>query len=150
MPLPPPDDGVTWKDYKIATPTFRLSPIEKPDMSPFLVHMTGKHQIESILTGKGAPSKVSKSHGYLQANVPGHSTGGFDAKVVCLTESPTFALDFFRYRSFKRWQDDQRFGIGFDKATLVEQGARPVLYADDDLNKKLIGLWTAPKTHKWK
>ncbi len=42
MTLPPYSPYVTWREYQIATPTFRLSPLEKPDMSPYLVHMTGK------------------------------------------------------------------------------------------------------------
>lgn len=133
MTLPPPNPGVTWKDYEIDTPTFRLTPIEKPDMSPFLVHMTGENEILSILKGKNALTDIKKGHGYLQANVPETNGGVFNAKVVCFTESPTFALDFFRYRSFRRWQADQRFGIGFDKHTLVTKGARPVIYADDEL-----------------
>jgi hypothetical protein len=122
MSLPPPGSGARWKDYEIDTPTFRLMPIEKPDMSPFLVHMTGKNQILSILKGDGAPLNILNGHGYLKANVPANGGAGYDAKVVCFTESPTFALDFFRYRSFPRWQADQRFGIGFDKSKMVVKG----------------------------
>jgi hypothetical protein len=133
MSLPPPSSGVRWKDYEIDTPTFRLMPIEKPDMSPFLVHMTGKNQIHSILRGDSASLQILKGHGYLKASIPANGGAGYDAKVVCFTESPTFALDFFRYRSFPRWQADQRFGIGFDKSKMVVKGVRPVIYADEEL-----------------
>ncbi len=97
MPLPPPESGIRWKDYEIDTPTFQLTPVEKPDMSPFLVHMTGKNQIISILQSNNAPNQIHDGHGYLKANVPEHASKGFDAPVVCFTESPTFALDFFRW-----------------------------------------------------
>jgi hypothetical protein len=142
MTLPTPNE-IKWSEwkqgYKIDTPTFRLTPIEKPDMSPFLVHMTGKNEILNILKGVGAPKETPKGYGYLQANVPESNSEVFEAKVVCLTESPTFALDFFRYRSFRRWAADQRYGIGFDKTKLVQRGARPVIYADD----QLVGILNA-------
>lgn len=140
MPLPPPGGNVYWKNFEIKTPTFRLSPIEKPDMSPFLLHMTGKNEIKSILEGKGGPEPLQAGCGYLQAAIPENAGGNFNARVVCFTESPTFALDFFRYRSFRRWQSDQRYGIGFDKATLVTLGVRPVIYADQGLLRDIIAL----------
>lgn len=141
MPLPPPSSGVTWKDYEIDTPTFRLTPIEKPDMSPFLVHMTGKNSIIGILKGYDVSARIEDSYGYLRAGVPENSQGVYDAEVVCFTESPTFALDFFRYRSFRRWSSDQRFGLGFDKATLVTQGIRPAIYAGGELVGNIIYLY---------
>jgi hypothetical protein len=139
MPLPPPDGNTFWKNYEINTPTFQLSPIEKPDMSPFLVHMTGKNEIKSIIEGKGAPGSIA-GQGFLQASVPEHVVGNYDARVVCFTESPTFALDFFRYRSYRRWSSDQRYGIGFDKSYLVASGVRPVIYADQGLLKDIFTL----------
>jgi hypothetical protein len=142
MSLPPPTrSGVYWKDYEIATPTFQLTPIEKPDMSPFLIHMTGPNQLVNILKGQGSDPQVPLGHGYLQANVPSHSQKSYDAKVVCFTESPTFALDFFRYRKFDRWRNDMRFGIGFDKSALISDGARPVAYFSDDITAKIISLY---------
>lgn len=141
MTLPPPGQGnVRWKDYQIDTPTFRLTPVEKPDMSPFLFHMTGRAKIRSILSGEGG--EVEPGHGFLKACVPesNQQEKGYDAEVVCLTESPTFALDFFRYRSFRRWQDDQRYGIGFDKSELITLGARPCVYADEQLKNNVITL----------
>lgn len=141
MPLPPPSGSIRWKDYEIDTPTFRLTPIEKPDMSPFLVHMTGKDEIMGILQGENAAEHIEDGNGYLRAGVPEHSQGTYEAEVVCFTDSPTFALDFFRYRSFRRWSNDQRFGIGFDKATLVDQGVRPAIYADNELVGSIIHLY---------
>lgn len=104
MPIPT-SDQISWHEwksnYKISTPTFHLTSIEKPDMSPFLIHMTGKKEIRSILLGEGTDSEISAGTGYLRANNPEYNLrGAFDAKVVCFSNSPTFALDFFRYRKF--------------------------------------------------
>jgi len=140
MPLPPPGLDVTWKDYRIDTPTFQLTPLEKPDMSPFLVHMTGKDEIISILKGENASEKITTGHGVLKASVPQTSQGSYSGKVVCFTESPTFALDFFRYRSYQRWSKDQRFGLGFDKTNLIALGIRPVVYLDSNLVTDIINL----------
>jgi len=140
MPLPPPNSGADWNSYKITTPTFQLTPVEKPDMSPFLVHMTGKNEIIQILEGKNGSEKLGQGNGFLKASVPQElaNKNDYTAEVVCFTESPTFALDFFRYRSHRRWNADQRFGLGFDKANLVSQGVRPVIYADTRLTKQII------------
>jgi uncharacterized protein (UPF0335 family) len=141
MPLPPPSSGVFWKSYEIVTPTFQLTPVKKPDMSPFLIHMTGKNEIINILKGENAPEELEKGCGFLRAAVPEHSGSAYTASVVCFTESPTFALDFFRYRSYPRWQADQRFGLGFDKTNLVGRGVRPAIYAESDLTKQIIYLY---------
>lgn len=111
-------------------------------MSPFLVHMTGRGEILDILKGLNGPATVYAGQGYLKASVPQYqgSTGAFDAKVVCFTETPTFALDFFRYRSFPRWDADQRYGIGFQKALMATSGARPVVYLDYDATRRLVSL----------
>jgi hypothetical protein len=141
MSLPPPSSGAYWKDYQIDTPTFELTPVEKPDMSPFLVHMTGKISIEHILKGDGSPTPLPPNYGYLSASIPEYDQGIFNASVVCFSESPTFALDFFRYRSFRRWQDDQRFGIGFKKGALIQLGVRPVVYIDEAIRGSFIHLY---------
>lgn len=141
MSLPPYSPSVRWKNYEIATPTFQLTPVEKPDMSPFLVHMTGKNQILDILQGKNSATQVPPESGFLKACIPTYSKKSYQSPVVCFTESPTFALDFFRYRSFQRWQDDQRFGLGFDKMDLVRRGVRPVIYVDNNLNNKILKLY---------
>lgn len=140
--LPPPGRSVRWSDYKNVTPAFELTPVEKPDMSPFLVHMTGRAEILDILEGKNSPLPGLPGHGYLKAGVPRYqgSTGAFDAPVVCFTETPTFALDFFRYRSYPRWEADQRYGVGFRKTPMAKFGARPVVYLDDDATRRLIAL----------
>ncbi|MFT0597429.1 hypothetical protein [Klebsiella michiganensis] len=140
MTLPKYSSNIVWRDYKIDTPTFRLSPIEKPDMSPFLFHMTGKKAVTSIL----APDfdGVNKNTGFIRASIPEKQgeERNYDAEVVCLTESPTFCLDFFRYRSFRRWKEDQLFGIGLDKSDLAQLGARPCIYADEQLTRDLIAI----------
>lgn len=151
MALPTPEK-ISWKDwsrhYKIDTPAFQLTPVEKPDMSPFLIHMTGKGAILSILKGENAPTPVAPGQGYLKASVPEYNSGAFDAKVVCFSESPTFAVDFFRYRKFDRWLANQSYGIGFDKAALARAGARPVIYVDEKIRKHVIYLYHRIQKHK--
>lgn len=138
--LPPYDSSVHWKDYEIATPTFDLTPVEKPDMSPYLVHLTGRNAIASILRCEGRPEGSKNGFGFLKAQIPTQSLGNYHAEVVCFTESPTFALDFFRYRVFRRWRDDFRYGIGLSKSGMVERGVRPALYLPEPLTKLLVQL----------
>jgi hypothetical protein len=145
MNLPGPSSGITWKNYKIETPTFMLSSIEKPDLSPFLIHMTGRNQLINILKGENAPEEhiVPDKYGYLKSVVPtfNGNQGHYTSKVVCFTESPLFALDFFRYRSFPRWNSDQQFGIGFSKTDLInKRNVRPVIYLETETNKELLNL----------
>lgn len=151
MSLPPPGGNVRWKDYEIDTPTFELTPIEKPDMSPFLVHMTGQGAILSILKGENIPESVEavpQGYGYLKASVPEYDQGHFDVPVVCFSESPTFALDFFRYRSFQRWRADQRYGIGFSKTGLINAGVRPVVYVEDAVRQSIRALFRYSQKNK--
>jgi hypothetical protein len=116
MVLPDSRSNIHWKDYEISTPTFELTPVEKPDMSPFLFHMTGRNALLSVLRGEGVTegTELAAKHGFLKACIPS-GNGGYTASVVCFTESPAFALDFFRYRSFRRWQEDQQFGVGVNQ-----------------------------------
>jgi len=135
MSLPPPDDGIEWRAHKIDTPTYELSPVEKPDMSPYLVHMTGKTQIMGILAaGEDGTGKIN-------ACVPSQTRANwYNEEVVCFTDSPIFALDAFRYIKFDRWQQDQRFGIGFSKSALVNRGVRPVSYIDNNTIRLMAQL----------
>ena len=111
MNLPGPNNGIKWLNYRNTTPTFNLTSIEKPDFSPFLIHMTGKKSLVNILKGENTPDEVEqkKGHGYLKAVKPSFNgqEALYNSEVVCFTEAPVFALDFFRYRSFRRWNDDQ-------------------------------------------
>lgn len=137
MRLPPPNNKGEgpWNDYRIDTPTFQLTPVEKPDMSPYLVHMTGKNSIYSILTGG------SENKGLIKASIPQQSKSEwYKEKIVCFTESPIFALDAFRYISFPRWQRDMRYGIGFSKLKLAKKGVRPAIYLDANLLTLLAKL----------
>lgn len=128
-----------WKDYKIDTPTFELTPVEKPDMSPFLIHMTGKKEIISILKGDETSEKINQ--GILKVHSPTYTTDSYDQKMVCFTESPIFSLDFFRYRKFERWENDERYGIGFDKFAMISRNVRPVSYIQHDITKTIINIY---------
>jgi len=141
--LPPPGPGVYWKRYEITTPTFRLSPVEKPDFSPFLIHMTGKQSLIDILKGNNTEAGVTlePETGFLKASIPDYNLEScYNSKVVCFTESPIHALDFFRYKNFRRWKRDQRFGIGFSKERLFQFGARPIVCTDTKANSGLLYL----------
>ncbi len=114
-------ESAYWREYHIATPGMSLSPVEKPDTSPYLIHMTGKTEIASIIRGEGAKPPVGAGHGFLRASIPSQSKGNYFAKVVCFTESPTFAIDFFRYRSIDRWRKNMLYGVGFAKEAMVKK-----------------------------
>lgn len=140
-----PSSGINWKQYRNVTPTFQITPVEKPDLSPFLIHMTGKNSLVSILKGENKPEDIElpERNGYLKAVKPSFDgqASYYNSEVVCFTESPIFALDFFRYRSFRRWSEDQQFGIGFSKAALVaNRNVRPVLYLDTQTNSELLSF----------
>lgn len=143
MSLPDPSSGVRWKDYEISTPTFQLTEVEKPDLSSFLIHLTGKNNLISILKGEGLEGvELPSESGFIKSSIPQFDSGThYSSKVVCFTESPVFALDFFRYRSYKRWNSDQRYGIGFSKEVLVlKQNVRPVIYTDTSTNRDLLNV----------
>jgi hypothetical protein len=145
MSLKGPNSGIRWKDYQITTPTFHLSSIEKPDFSPFLIHMTGRNQLLNILRGENAPEDVQipENNGFLKSSIPSFNgnEGYYNSGVVCFTESPLFSLDFFRYRSYSRWQADQQFGIGFSKTDLVNRrNVRPVIYLETETNTEILSL----------
>lgn len=143
MPLPlynPSGPYFDWTNYKITTPTFELTPVEKPDMSPFLFHMTGQNELISILTSEGCED-INAECGFLRAEVPSQSGDNYHAPLVCFTESPVFALDFFRYNSFPRWQANQVFGIGFSKSAMVGLNVFPCLYTPEQLKNDIVYLW---------
>ncbi|MDN3582419.1 abortive infection system antitoxin AbiGi family protein [Mucilaginibacter flavus] len=128
--------SLKWAKEKNTTPTFELTPIEKPDMSPYLIHLTEKGSLLGILKGSNQGSSIS-NRGHLNASIPIYATPQFHSPVVCFTESPIFALDFFRKRSLKRFTQDQRYGIGFSKAKMIrDYGVRPVVYLDKTTNSK--------------
>jgi len=140
-----PSSGINWKQYRNETPTFHITPVEKPDLSPFLIHMTGKNSLVNILKGENIPEdlELPEKSGYLKAVKPSFDgqAAYYNSEVVCFTESPIFALDFFIYRSFRRWSDDQQFGIGFSKSDLIKyRKVRPVLYLDTESNSALLGF----------
>lgn len=120
------------------TPTFRLTSIEKPDMSPYLFHMTSRESLKSILENE----ETEEGKGRLLALKPRHcKKDTYDIPMVCFTESPPFALDFFRYR----WSDNKdrvnlKYGIGFDKEAMVLKGVFPTFYVSHELQSQIFSL----------
>lgn len=141
----PSKDIEWWQRYRNETPTFDLTPVEKPDFSPFLIHMTSKNSLVKILNGESKPDGIviPKKNGYLKAVKPSFDGQAryYNSEVVCFTETPIFALDFFRYRSLRRCIDDQQFGIGFSKSALIKyRNVRPVIYLDTETNKQILSF----------
>jgi hypothetical protein len=119
------------------TPTFRLTSIEKPDMSPYLFHMTSSESLKSILKYENK----KKDTGTLIVQIPDNSkTVNYDVPMVCFTESPPFALDFFRYRWSEEKSNLLKYGIGFDKARMVQKGVFPTFYVDRKLQSQILKL----------
>lgn len=91
-PLPEYKPGFSraeWRKYHISTPTLSLTPVEKPDTSPYLVHITGEAEIASILRGKEGVSPAPADPGFFRASIPSQSKGNYFASVFCFTESPS-------------------------------------------------------------
>lgn len=109
---------------KNRTRTFDLTPGEKPDMSPYLFHLTTKDSLINIL-----------EHQKLILIIPrGANKEKHPYKMVCFTESPPFALDFFRYRwSDRKDRINLEYGLGFSKETMVHKGVYPTVYLDESL-----------------
>lgn len=105
-------------------PTFQLTPVDKPDMSPYLFHLTTKDNLIQILKDK-----------FLKLQKPrGSHSDKHNYAMVCFTESPPFALDFFRYRwNDNKDREDLKYGIGFSKEKMVSKGVRPTAYLDRQL-----------------
>lgn len=131
------NNNLEWEQVKNDTPTFRLTPVEKPDMSPFLFHMTGPNAIKGILS-----ERKDQTKGFLRSEIPEKQNNRYKSPVVCFTESPIFCLDFFRFRSEDRWKNNQQYGLGFSKEQLIkEYDVRPVIYLENELNSLLNDLY---------
>jgi hypothetical protein len=92
--------------------------------------MTTRESLKLILEDKF----TKKYEGRLKADIPRNAKDSYKIKMVCFTESPPFALDFFRYRwSESRNVKDLKYGIGFDKETMVKKGVLPTFYVSEDL-----------------
>ncbi|WP_266126058.1 hypothetical protein [Acinetobacter bereziniae] len=132
-----------WSNHKIETKTLELRPFEKSDMSPYLIHMTSEAAILSILESGGC------NQGKINAGTPTQKVAfWYDSKIVCFTETPIFAIDFFRYKSHKRWLADLRYGIGFSKKSLADKGVRPALYVDKTVISLIASLRDAAQESK--
>lgn len=117
-----------WYEYRVTKKALNLSPVEKPDMSPFLIHMTGKDQILQILS-----SSEFDDHGLINAEIPSQSRSQwYKKKIVCFTESVLHSIDSFRYIARNRFESNLFYGIGFSKEKLaLDESVRPALYIDN-------------------
>ncbi len=122
------------------TPTFRLTSVEKPDMSPYLFHMTIRESLKNILEDQ----ETGEDEGRLLAQIPRHcKKEAYRIPMVCFTETPPFALDFFRYRwSDNKDRENLKYGIGFDKEAMVikGKGVFPTFYVGNELQSEIFGL----------
>lgn len=115
---------------------FEIDPKLKPDMSRFLIHMTGKDAIKSILKGGRR-----RGEGLIRSLVPkGAKSESFPFKIACFTETPIFALGAFIAISKRREEETMKYGIGFRKSHMVNQNVRPTLYIDNSLLSQLLGV----------
>ncbi|WLT38765.1 hypothetical protein NON20_02985 [Synechocystis sp. B12] len=101
-------------------------------MSDCLFHLTTKDNLIKILRDE-----------LLKASIPRVANKeSYPVKMVCFTESPPFALDFFRYR-WSHYRDgiNLLYGIGFNKEHLAQNiGVKPVFYTDKELTTKITLL----------
>lgn len=115
---------------------FEIEPKLKPDMSNFLIHMTGRDAIKSILKGGRC-----KDEGLIRSQVPnGSKTDSFKHKIACFTETPIFALGAFVAISKRRADEKMEYGVGFGKTYMVESKVRPTIYLDNDLLGQLFAM----------
>lgn len=106
------------KIKKIHKNTHLLSENEKPDSSFYLIHMTDKKSLISIL------KSGELEEGIILAN----------KGKISFTEMPLHALGFFK----RRWPEYKggeniEYGIGFTKPFLIDRGVKQAIY----LNKKI-------------
>ncbi|WP_298770707.1 hypothetical protein [uncultured Shewanella sp.] len=115
---------------------FEIEPKLKPDMSRFLIHMTGKSAIKSILN-----SGKKRGEGFIRSQVPnGSKSASFTHKIACFTETPIFALGGFVAISQRRRAEGMQYGIGFRKCYMVENNVRPTLYLDNKVLGSLFNV----------
>lgn len=96
----------------IYTSALSLSPSEKPDMSPYLVHMTGKEAFLSILNFNDTKNR---NEGIINCNTPAASKNtSYNEKVACFTESPLFAIEVFSYINQKK-STNWRLALNFPR-----------------------------------
>jgi len=113
---------------------FEIEPKLKPDMSRFLIHMTGKDSIKSILNGGR-----HKKEGLIRSQVPkGSKSENFNYKISCFTETPIFALGGFIAISKRRNAENMQYGVGFRKSYMVEHNVRPTIYLDNEVLGQLF------------
>lgn len=59
--------------------------------------------------------------------------------MVCFTETPPFALDFFRYRwSDNKDRENLKYGIGFDKSSMVKKRVFPTFYVNKEVQSQIF------------
>jgi hypothetical protein len=116
----------------------------KPDMSKYLIHMTGKDSIKSILSGGRTTNE-----GLVKAQIPNGSKGNnFKSEIACFTETPIFALGAFIAISKRRKLEKMEYGIGFRKSYMVENNVRPTIYLDNQMLAEMFKVSKADNSQE--
>lgn len=125
----------------------RLTFIERPDLSPFLIHLTKRspeksafeNLIEILKSGKIKGSTTAS--GYVQGTVP----------AACFMDVPLGSLKYVLKKAqtktttgFPRYEP---YGVLISKSWAYDAGARPVLYLSKDEQKKDLKV---PSSELWR
>lgn len=112
----------------------RLPFIERPDLSPFIVHLTKRTE-----DGTSAFQNLIKilKRGKLKGSKPGWGKRGFikgSTPAVCFMDVPLASLKYVLNKANTKGTNPRydAYGVVISKVWAYESGARPVLYLSND------------------